>query len=89
MNNAMMSVAEAAARISAGAVLVIAGSEAALAQLPKGNWIGGTTVYFVTETGGRMDAQNNFVTEIVAATDARPVFCRAEDLPNLTHHGPL
>ena len=36
MKNAMMSVAEAAALIEAGKVLVVAGSEAALSQLPKG-----------------------------------------------------
>ncbi|GGG79951.1 hypothetical protein GCM10011415_31570 [Salipiger pallidus] len=84
MKNAMMSVAEAAARIDDGAVLVIAGSEAALAQLPRGNWIGGTSVYFVTDTGGRMDTENVFVTEIEAATDARPVFYPAKDLPSLT-----
>ncbi|EEX13304.1 conserved hypothetical protein [Citreicella sp. SE45] len=84
MKNAMMSVAEARARIEAGAVLVIAGSEEALSSLPKGRWIGGTSVYFVTETGGRTDRENVFVTEIEAAEDARPVLYRGEDLPSLT-----
>ena len=84
MKNAMMPVAEAAALIEAGKVLVVAGSEAALSQLPKGCWIGGTSVYFMTDTGGREDRDNLFVTEIIAAEDARPVFHAANDLPNLT-----
>ncbi|MBY6003871.1 hypothetical protein KUV62_08135 [Salipiger bermudensis] len=84
MKNAMMSVAEAAALIEAAKVLVIAGSEAALSQLPKGCWIGGTSVYFMTDTGGRVDRDNLFVTEIEAAEEARPVLYAGEDLPSLT-----
>ncbi|SFJ91759.1 DUF6976 family protein [Celeribacter neptunius] len=84
MKNTMMSVAEAAEKIEAGAVLLLAGSEEALGQLPKGKWIGGTSVYFVTETGGRVDRENVFVTEIERATDARAVVYEGEDLPNLT-----
>lgn len=40
MKNMMMSVAEAAAKIEAGATLLLAGAEEALSQLPKGKWIG-------------------------------------------------
>ena len=84
MKNSMMTPAEAAARIDAGAVLVIAGSEEALSHLPKGRWIGGTSVYFMTETGGRIDRENLFVTELDAAQEARPVHYQGEDLPSLT-----
>lgn len=63
---------------------MLAGSEKALSQLPKGKWIGGTSVYFVTETGGRVDHDNIYVTEIEAATNARAVIYQGEDLPNLT-----
>jgi hypothetical protein len=79
----MMSVAEAAKRIEAGAVLMIAGDEAALAKLPKGTWIGGTSVYFVTETGGRQDHDNVFVTEFELAKRGKTRFCTAETLPSL------
>ena len=44
---------EAAALIEGGAYLTIAGAEAVLAGLPKGNWIGGTIPYFMTQEGGR------------------------------------
>lgn len=33
-------------------VLMLAGDETLLRQLPKGNWIGGTIPYFMTEDGG-------------------------------------
>ena len=48
----MMTVAEASALIKDGANLYLAGSEKCLSQLPKGNWIGGTIPYFMTEDGG-------------------------------------
>lgn len=84
MKNTMMSVAEASQKIEAGATLVLAGSEKALSQLPKGKWIGGTSVYFVTEEGGKVDHENVFVTEIEKAVNARAVVYAGEDLPSLT-----
>ena len=84
MKNAMMAPGEAADLIDAGKVLVIAGSEEALATLPRGSWIGGTSVYFVTEHGGVTDRENVFVTEIEAAEEARPVHYAGEDLPAMT-----
>ncbi len=38
--------------ISEGKRLLLAGDEALLTQLPKGNWIGGTIPYFMGEKGG-------------------------------------
>ncbi|UYV36279.1 hypothetical protein N4R57_14795 [Rhodobacteraceae bacterium D3-12] len=84
MKNAMMSVAEATQCIESGAVLVIAGSEAALSQLPAGKWVGGTSVYFMTATGGRVDRENVFVTEFDDARDARVVMYVGRDLDQLT-----
>ncbi|UOA30171.1 hypothetical protein [Pseudosulfitobacter sp. DSM 107133] len=83
MKNAMMTVADAAKRIEDGAVLLIAGDEAVLAALPTGHWIGGTSLYFVTDTGGRLDRDHVFVTEIDEATDARSVLRTGNDLPDL------
>lgn len=84
MKNSMMTVAQAAQKIESGAVIVAAGSEDALSKLPKGKWIGGTSVYFVTEDGGKVDHENVFVTEIDGATDARAVMYVGEDLKDLT-----
>lgn len=84
MKNAMMTPAEATKLIEAGKTLVLAGSEEALRGLPKGRWIGGTSCYFMTESGGCEDRENLFVTEIEAASEARPVHYEGEDLPNLT-----
>lgn len=72
MKNEMLSVAEASARIEAGDVMVLAGDAALLAQLPKGNWIGGTTVYFVTEAGGAVVRDRLFATTFGKATGATP-----------------
>ena len=38
--------------IRSGKLLHIAADETLLAQLPAGNWVGGTTPYFIAETGG-------------------------------------
>ncbi len=72
MKNEMLTVAEAADRIAAGDVMVLAGDEALLSQLPRGKWIGGTTVYFVTETGGAVVRDRLFATTFAQATGATP-----------------
>ncbi len=48
----MQNVTEVSALIRQGKKLVLAGDEALLAQLPTGNWIGGTIPYFMSEDGG-------------------------------------
>lgn len=48
----MMGVKEASELIHAGKNLLIAGDEKLLSELPVGNWIGGTTPYFMSEDGG-------------------------------------
>lgn len=83
MKNAMMTIDQAAARIKSGAFLMIAGDEAALTALPRGTWIGGTSVYFVTDTGGREDHEMVFVTEFDAAEAAKTRYCPIELLPTL------
>ena len=44
--------------------LVVAGDEALLHSLPKGNWIGGTIPYFMTPEGGQISRTHAFVTEV-------------------------
>ncbi len=81
MKNEMLTVAEASKRIDAGTVMVIAGSEDLLAQLPRGAWIGGTTVYFVTDTGGAVVRDRLFCTSLSEAIGASPRHVTVEDLP--------
>lgn len=56
--------AAAADLINSGKSLLLAGDEALLAALPKGNWIGGTIPYFMASEGGVQTAQRVFVTEL-------------------------
>jgi len=63
--NGLVSLELAASLIACGARLSIAGREEALRQLPKGQWIGGTTPYFMTAEGGRIaSADELFVTDL-------------------------
>jgi hypothetical protein len=48
----LMTVEEASALIKSGKRLLVAGDEKRLAGLPLGDWIGGTTPYFMSEDGG-------------------------------------
>ena len=54
---------EVLAKINKGKLLHIAGSEAMLRKLPKGNWVGGSTEYFLTDSGGLVSNEKLFVTE--------------------------
>ena len=60
------SVAEVKEMIAGGKLLLLAGSEPALAQLPKGNWIAGTIPYFMDSTGARCSETDIFVTPLPA-----------------------
>lgn len=65
MHQQIMSVAEAAKRISEGGLLLLAGDEGALRQLPKGNWMGGTIPYFMSaQHGGLASREMVFVTDV-------------------------
>lgn len=48
----LMTVEETKALIAKGGPLALAGDEALLKQLPKGNWIAGSIPYFMAEQGG-------------------------------------
>jgi hypothetical protein len=66
----LLSVQDTAALINAGKVLALAGDEALLAQLPKGNWIAGTIPYFIAEEGGTESRERIYVTQLTEATPA-------------------
>lgn len=54
----------AADLIRSGAALIIAGDEGVLATLPTGNWIGGTTPYFMGQDGGVTTRDQVFITPV-------------------------
>jgi hypothetical protein len=83
MKNEVLSVSETAERIRAGAVMTVAGAEPLLAQLPRGRWIGGTTVYFVTDSGGTEMQDRLFCTSFPEAAGATPRHLAPEALPAL------
>ncbi|MDR2593191.1 MAG: hypothetical protein LBC87_00265 [Fibromonadaceae bacterium] len=60
----LMSPQETAKLIETGKVLHIAATEALLKKLPKGNWIGGSTEYFIASTGGEVSNEKLSVVEL-------------------------
>ncbi|MBT0959575.1 DUF6976 family protein [Denitromonas iodatirespirans] len=88
-NAGLMSVAAAAERILGGQVLSIAGDEAALRQLPPGQWIGGTIPYFMAAEGGTVSREQVFV-QVVSdyAAPPRLRFYDAASLPQLCRNAP-
>jgi hypothetical protein len=60
----LMTYNQAIKLISDNKVLHIAGSESLLRKLPKGNWIGGSTEYFMAKDGGKVSGELLFVTEL-------------------------
>ncbi|HWU04003.1 MAG TPA: hypothetical protein VN222_14785 [Novosphingobium sp.] len=87
--NALMGLEDAAALIRAGAPLAIAGREAALDRLPAGNWIAGTTPYFMTADGGRrIDANCVFVTDLSGLGDVRVATYGEDELGQITEDAP-
>ena len=54
---------EVSKKIKEGSVLHIAGTETLLRKLPKGNWLGGSTEYFMADDGGKVSGELLFVTE--------------------------
>lgn len=60
------------AKIQAGEFLSIAADESVLAQLPAGNWIGGSIPYFMSEQGGKVSRDEIFVNTIVGVQSNNP-----------------
>jgi len=87
--NALVALDDAAALILAGAPLAIAGRKEALDQLPAGNWIGGTTPYFLTADGGEMvDATRVFVTDFSGLGTVAARHYDADSLQDITQDAP-
>lgn len=82
-------VAELAAMIRAGRILLLAGSEALLAQLPAGRWIGGTATAFLTDAGGATERGRIFYSDLTNhAQTADILLLDASQLPGLAEGYP-
>ncbi|MCL1997516.1 MAG: hypothetical protein FWG65_01970 [Turicibacter sp.] len=74
--------------IAEGKLLHIAGTERLLRQLPKGNWVGGSTEYFMTKMGGKVSDDRLFVTQFgykkftIKTYDVETIKNIATDTPN-------
>ena len=66
-----MTLEQAVSLINEGKILHIAADESLLSQLPKGNWIGGTTPYFIAEEGGTYTKEKLFINEIDFAEEIK------------------
>jgi hypothetical protein len=86
-NNSLVSLPVAVDLINSGAVLSVAGSEEVLDQLPRGNWIGGTSPYFTTEEGGVKSLDRVFVTRL-AEGKARFARYAAHSLADIVRDAP-
>lgn len=85
----LLTIGEVREKIASGAHLLLAGSEQALAQLPKGNWIAGTTPYFMTPRGGVCSESQIFVNEVPPeAVEVQIAEYAAQNLPSLCTDAP-
>lgn len=71
--NGLYSVEDVAALIARGHILLLAGDEMLLSQLPAGTWVGGTAVSFMAEDGGVTDHGRIFVHDLTGIATAATV----------------
>lgn len=87
--NGLMPVAAVADLIRAGACLSLAGRKAALDQLPAGQWIAGTSPYFMTGEGGRIVRDDEvFVTDLGAIGTVTFATYDSEQLDRISGYAP-
>lgn len=86
--NSLLSVEEVSELIHAGLPLCLAGTDALLARLPAGNWIGGTIPYFMTEEGGCLSLDRVFVSRLPGAAHVTSAVYGAEAIAQLIHDAP-
>lgn len=86
--NQLISVQAAAELIRGGRCLSVAGPEAALDQLPTGNWVGGTTPYFMAETGVVVQDARVFVSDLTPLGSVSFATYGPADLASISGKGP-
>lgn len=75
--------------LSEGKKLVLAADETLLRELPKGDWIGGTIPYFMTDQGGKITRDRIFVNVLPSqAESCQVVLYEAEELPDIAPDSP-
>jgi hypothetical protein len=85
--NKLTPISEVKSMIALGRVMILAGEEQALLQIPKGNWIAGTIPYFMNETGGCLDKKQIFVTDLTnIITDFKIAHYHPSSLSHLLQH---
>lgn len=88
-SNSMMTVEQVNSLIRAGHRMMVAGEEKLLLKLAKGDWIGGTIPYFMSEGGGattREEVQATVLPKL--ATNSRIRFYTKDDFHTLPSHYP-
>jgi hypothetical protein len=88
LTHRLVSLDEAARLIQARKPCCIAGDEALLRQLPRGDWIGGTIPYFMADSGGTCSRQQVFVTELPAGPCRPACACTRAQLSRVCLDGP-
>ena len=87
--NKLITVQAAAELIRRDVPLCLAGPESALAQLPKGRWIGGTIPYFMVDRGGVVVTEGQvFATDLSSIGEVAFACYGADDLAGITRHAP-
>lgn len=86
--NTLVSLTEAAQLIASGRSLAVAGSARALAALPAGNWIGGTSYYFIGPDGGTKSDELIFVTDLGAFGAVTFARYGADEVAKITSDAP-
>ena len=64
MHNTLLTPRQVEELIAQNKTLILAADEKLLDRLPRGNWIGGTIPYFMSEEGGLMTKEGIFVNDI-------------------------
>jgi uncharacterized protein DUF6976 len=77
-----------AALIQSGKRLLLAGDEALLASLPRGNWIGGTIPYFMGRDGGFRSSEYAYAAELPGGAGAGVYRYGPKGLPHIARHHP-
>jgi len=87
--NQLMTVQATADLIRTGARLSLAGPESALGQLPAGQWIAGTTPYFMLSEGGTVVTENQvFVTDLSGLGEVSIASYGPDELEGISANGP-
>jgi hypothetical protein len=85
----LITVEQACQLIHSGQPMLIAGDAERLAQLPQGQWIGGTSPYFMTRGGGVVDRERVFVTRLTQPVRAASIrIYQLDELPRIPEDYP-